>query len=417
MSTDAYMKNRALKSLSKEISSVSENLNTWAVFLKHLIKLRRKLIGSKKADSDLYIVADAFSKLFYKNHAKVNECHIDSDSEDDSDSASRGTSDTNSPRKLQCNAKNIEEEDIDETLRKIIASETRTSRSNNQELPENLKNITPMQQAALSVLTIEEQEAEDLANRMSRKREKLARDMHKPQPCAPVKFTLDVDKTLDPKTGKPIDCCVHSKDDSKDDSSDDEVLDEVSIDNSDIESDAESNAESNAESEEIPQKNKKDVKHPSAVDLETALKTVMKNVLDDTSLHPIIAMQKDNPLFNGLPGFDNNTGTAFCAPTVSAPTVSAPTVSALIASNNVSTDAPQKKSENTTQESYEFDPKYGPLLKLSAYARKQLQYKWFTRAKENVDAHVAEHPVSPRTRDQLIREETTRLQDLYCETH
>ncbi len=123
-------------------------------------------------------------------------------------------------------------------------------------------------------------------------------------------------------------------------------------------------------------------------------------------------MQKDNPLFNGLPGFDTNTGTAFCAPTVSAPTVSAPT-----ASNNVSTDEPQKKSENTTQESYEFDPKYGPLLKLSAYARKQLQYKWFTRAKENVDAHVAEHPVSPRTRDQLIREETTRLQDLYCETH
>lgn len=384
MSTNAYMKNRALKSLSKEISSISENINTWAVSLKHLIKLRRKLLSNKKADSDLYMVADAFSKLFYKNHAKVNEYHLDSDSESDPDPES--DSESNSPRSTRKRRdphkkeedQEDQEEDIDETLRKIIASEARISQSDNQPLPKNLK-ITPMQKAALDVLTAEEQEAKDLASRMARKREKLARDMNKPQPRAPVKFTLDVDKTLDPKTGKPIDCGVYAKDDSED-----EVLDEVSIDEN-------SSTESDSDAEEIPQENKKDIKHPSAVDLETALNNVMKNVLDDTSLHPIIAMQKENPLFNGLPGFENTTE---------------------------HTPQPQiQPQHNTTQESYDFDPKYGPLLKLSAYARKQLQYKWFTQAKQNVDAHIAEHPVSPRTRDRLIREETTRLQDLYCETH
>lgn len=400
MSTNAYMKNRALKSLSKEISSISENLNTWAVSLKHLIKLRRKLLNNKKADSDLYMVADAFSKLFYKNHANVNEYHLDSDSGSDSDSES--DSESNSPKSSrkhrdpqdqedhQKDCSEDQEEDIDETLRKIIASEARTSQSDNQPLPKNLK-ITPMQKAALDVLTAEEQEAKDLASRMARKREKLARDMNKPQPRAPVKFTLDVDKTLDPKTGKPIDCGVYAKDDSED-----EVLDEVSIDEN-----------SDSDSAEVPQENKKDIKHPSAVDLETALNNVMKNVLDDTSLHPIIAMQKENPLFNGLPGFENTTEhtpqSIFGVPL------------------NVPQSQPQSQTQkpqhNTTQESYDFDPKYGPLLKLSAYARKQLQYKWFTQAKENVDAHIAEHPVSPRTRDRLIREETTRLQDLYCETH
>jgi len=386
------MKNRALKSLSKEISSISENINTWAVSLKHLIKLRRKLLNNKKADSDLYMVADAFSKLFYKNQAKVNEYHLDSDSESDSDSKSDSESD--SPRSTrqrrdphdqkdhQKDCSEDQEEDIDETLRKIIASEAWISQSDNQPLPKNLK-ITPMQKAALDVLTAEEQEAKDLASRMARKREKLARDMNKPQPRAPVKFTLDVDKTLDPKTGKPIDCGVYAKDDSED-----EVLDEVSIDEN-------SSTESDSDAEEIPQENKKDIKHPSAVDLETALNNVMKNVLDDTSLHPIIAMQKENPLFNGLPGFENTT-------------------------EHTPQPQPQPQNQiqkNITQESYDFDPKYGPLLKLSAYARKQLQYKWFTQAKQNVDAHIAEHPVSPRTRDRLIREETTRLQDLYCETH
>ena len=113
MSTNAYMKNRALKSLSKEISSISENINTWAVSLKHLIKLRRNLLSNKKADSDLYMVADAFSKLFYKNHANVNEYHLDSDSESDPDLES-SDSESNSPRSTRKRRDPHDQEDQEE---------------------------------------------------------------------------------------------------------------------------------------------------------------------------------------------------------------------------------------------------------------------------------------------------------------
>lgn len=342
MSTNAYMTNRALKSLSKEISAISENLNTWAVSLKHLIKLRRNLLNNKKADSDLYLVADAFSKLFYKNHAKVDNYHVNSDSEQEDQELTTNESQ---------NAHDFQEEDIDETLRKIVANEKPKSK------------LTDMQLAALETLTAEEKEAEELNNQINRRRAQLNANMQKAQPSAPVKFTVDVDKTLDPKTGKPIE---YEVDDNSDNGT---ILDEASLDSDNGKKTLITNTESN---------------YLSNGNLLTTLNEVMSKMNNDKSLHPIIAMQKETPLFNGLPGFENTA----------------------VKSEPVKVDGISN-----------FNPKFTPLLKLTAHARKELQYKWFKQAIENVNIQTRDLPISPKTRDRLIREETTRQQEYYCETH
>lgn len=382
MSTNAFMTNRATKSISKEIAKVSENLNTWSVLLKQLIKLRRLLLNNHNVDSDLYMVANAFSKLFYKNQAKVNDYHLDSDSEAEAESEADAEaevnsevdqdtgSDSNEKRRKQNQKKSVEmesteEEDVDEILRKIIASEsTSVART---------RKVTPMQQAALNTLTIGEQEAKELDDLMEKKRRQLERDMNKPQPKAPVKFTLDIDKTLDAETGRPIDCCVYPTVSDEDELG--EILEEESI--------------------------KSDV-HPITTNLEKELTAAMIGINNDKSIHPILAMQAEDNIFSGLPELD-------------------PSVENVQNESKESNKSKEPQSEHVSyqesQASQEFDPKYGPLLKLSAYARKRLQYKWFNQAKKNVDVQTSEHPVSPSTRDRLIREETTRLQDYYCETH
>ncbi len=425
-STKAYMTNRALKSLSNEIDSVSENINTWVVSLKSLIKLRRKLLGNSKADKDLYVVADAFSKLFYKGHVKVDNRHIDSDSDSDSDSdddADEPNADVNDDAesesdvdvgsesdsdldviaqkknktrksKQQSTAENVDADvDVDEFLREVVAAEHAAADGKPKV---SKKNMSKMQLAALKVLSEEDREVKDMDDLMAQRRIKMERDMQKPQPTRPVKFTLDIDKTLDPKSGLPI----HENIDNIDDG---EILEEISI-----------HEESNL-AESKPADAQKEM---SVVELENAIKETMKAINSDTKLHPLLSMQKDSPLFAGLPGFDangNNQDSTAQDPTKELHSQFGVQSPAVLMNSNTA------KSANTavtflTPETPEFDPKFGPLYKFTADQRKKMFYQWFKQATVNVDNQLEGKLVDTATRDRLIREETTRIQDNYLES-
>lgn len=452
-STKSYMANRALHSLSKEIDDISENINTWAVSLKSLIKLRRALLKNSKADRDLYVIADAFSKLFYKGHAKVDTRHVDSDSDSDSGSGSGSESDSNTesnntgsdsdsntesanntPRKnSKQNKQNKHHKqsptepdadiDVDEFLREVVAAE-QTAKDGKIQKP--TAGMSKMQQAALKVLAEEDREVKDMDLLMAKRRRKMEEDMRKPQPTRPVKFTLDVDKTLDPKTGLPL------FEDKQEDSEDGEVLAEEDISGSDSEVEVEVEAEVEVKvpkhskvlkpaklqkpAKVLLDENTEDdailsgtlandkAKHPSVLDLENALKNAMANITADESLHPLIAMQKDSPLFAGLPGF-TDSGDSVCAnPVMSNP-------------GNPSNPAVQTAHTTfSTPDPPEFDPKYGPLYRMTAPQRAKMFQQWFKRASTNVDSQLSKNPASPTTRNRLIREETFRLQENYLET-
>ena len=107
----------------------------------------------------------------------------------------------------------------------------------------------------------------------------------------------------------------------------------------------------------------------------------------EPTIHPLIALQNETNLFKDLQdrSFDQ-----------------------------------QEKPEPIIQQKTdvpEFDPKYGPLYRMSAYQRKKMYQKWFQQAISNVDEQISNNLVSPKTRDRLIREETSRLQENYLETH
>ena len=117
--------------------------------------------------------------------------------------------------------------------------------------------------------------------------------------------------------------------------------------------------------------------------LENDLNAAMANINADTSIHPLVSMQKDQSIFTELP----------------------------------KEQAVKPVVKFTTPEVPEFDKKYGPLFSLTAPQRNKLFQQWFKQAVTHVDAHIASNPVSPTTRDRLIREETTRLQDSYLENY
>ncbi len=433
-STKSYMINRALKSLADEINKVSENLNTWAVMLKQLIKLRRKLLRTPSADRDLYTVADAFSKLFYKNGAKVDEYHLDSDLDSDVDSDVDEDSDGSDLPEDDLDIQDDSDVDLSSKVGSYGSSrqshvsskvgnygssrqshvsskagsygssrqshvsskagsyvsgqadhrpkrknkskqnqKTKARDSTDMFLTDNATKISDMQKAALSVLSEEEQAAAELAEHMEQKRKEYAASAAKgPPPSAPIRFTLDIDKTLDPVTGLPIDCSVVRSDD--------------------------------------------------------------EYTVFEENVHPLIAMQKKEPLIGQVNGentfsrqdnLDNSTSPT----TLPAVELRDQTQKDNPAKNDVSggvdisQNAPQSDSRPTnTAHVTEVDhnPKYGPLFRLSANKRRELQYSWFQQAISTIDAQIKNNelgPITPRTRDKLIRDETTKLQDLYCEAN
>lgn len=122
-------------------------------------------------------------------------------------------------------------------------------------------------------------------------------------------------------------------------------------------------------------------KNTMAEDLENALKTTMSNISNDPTMHPLIEMQKNQSIFTGIQNYDKPPAVKFNTPEIP-----------------------------------EFDRKYGPLFSLTAPQRNKLYQRWFKQATINVDSQLNNQPVSPNTRNRLIREETTRMQDSYLES-
>ncbi len=433
MSTKAYMTNRATKALAKEIAIAAENINTWAVNIKELIKLRRKLLKKPKADADLYTIADAFSRLFYKGHTKAVDYHVDSDSSESEDPGSDADSDADSDagldsesepetrdiskhrkhRKTQETEKDV---DVDEFLREVVAAEQNAKEG----LKPDPKKMTKMQQAAYKVLAEEDREVKDMDDLMSKRRKQMLKDMRNP-PVAPVKFTLDVDKTLDSKTGKPIPECLPREDNLTDSEASGEIIDECDV--SESESDAGSDKDATMKNTLVNE----NAKHPSVLELENALRDAMANITADATMHPLIAMQKESPLFAGLPGYDTAADSQANDLLKSFGVTQTTTNTNTIKSKHItesdasacSTRAPPNATKFNTPDVPEFDPKYGPLYRMTPKERSEMQQKWFKQAIVNVDAQLQakKQPTSPNSRNRLIREETTRIQETFLETY
>ena len=273
--TNDYMADRSLLIISKEIHNMLENLNTWSVALKELLKIRRTLLNNPTADQELYDIIDVFSELYYANDSK--------------------------PRSVKVKpADTSNDEDVDNFLQSVVKEERKSK--NITSAP-----MTDMQQAALNVLNNAEEEAKQMDAMINARRNQMEEDMRNP-PSKPVKFL--VDET--------------------------------------VEIDMEPN-------------------------LESALNTAMSNINNDPSIHPVVAMQKEQPIL------------------------------------------PKPVVKFNTPEVPEFDKKYGPLFSMTATQRNRLFQDWFKQAVTNVDSQLT-GPVSPNTRDRLIREETTRQQDRYLES-
>ncbi len=330
--TDLYMSNRTLQVLSAEMRNMLENLNTWSVSLKELIKIKRTLLKSPTADSELYDIMDVYSELYYAEYSKTSNAPTGTRKivKHKPRRNSNDKSDTDIDVDVEVTDGEHSDVDVDDFLQKVIKEEqrSRVSRDKPAGAP-----LTETQKAALRVLDTADQEGKKMDALINARRAQMERDMSNP-PVKPVNFTV-------------TDCDIKepAKPSESNSDSDGEVLEEVVI-------------------EEAPQSN-----------LENELKTVMSNITADTTMHPLVAMQKENSIFNEPPAV-----------------------------------------KFTTPDPPEFDPKYGPLFSLTAPQRKKLFYQWFKRATVSVDEQLANNPVSPNTRNRLIREETTRLQDTYLES-
>jgi hypothetical protein len=359
-SSNNYMTERSVKSISKEINHIASNISTWSTALKKLIQIKRLLTEDPFIDSTLFDLADSFEDLFYngitekvvrrqykpKQQPKRSVKSVDSNSESSSEASEIEVETESQPNNRQA-ARPTPEADVDvnEFLREVVAAE-HAAQSGAPAVPTN--NMSKMQLAALKVLEEERKEAEDMDALIAERRKKMEQEMMKPPPARPIKFLSETDS--------------EDGDDSGDDS-EGEILDEVSI-----------HSDTNA-----------------------------------PALHPLIMMQQNNNLFKGMDGLDPNA-----QPEVSI----VDRLEAMLdnASDQQPTVAPVPVVF-TTPEPPEFDPKYGPLFSLSLTQRNKLFYKWFQTASKNVDDQIQGKNITPRTRDRLIREETSRLQDEYLETH
>ncbi len=384
-STSAYMTHRTLKVLSDEINRVSENINTWVVSLKGLIKIRRTLLGNTKADKDLYLAADAFSKLFYKGHL-------------DSDSDNSETHETVNPKGQVENSTKKDHDMDDDALAAYLCDAVSTEKvaADNPELSK--KNMSKMQLAALKVLSDGEKELKEMDDLMTRRRIQMEKDLQNPQPTRPVMFTLDVDKTLDPHTGKPI----HEIHATCRQDEDGDILEEVSIDGD--EPPAKLHPILAMQQELLSGLNDAGVMlggvssndaEMSITQLENETKNIIDKINSNTNMYPISDAQKESPDMTA----DNNQPKSRFG-------VQSPEVLM-----NVRTPV-----KFLTPETPEFDPKFGPLYRFTPEQRKKMYYQWFKQATVNVDNQLTDKKVDAETRNRLIREETTRIQNDYLES-
>jgi hypothetical protein len=369
-----------------------ENLNTWSVSLKELIKIRRLLIRNPEADKELYDIIDVYSELYYAEYSETASGSVvhprrkvvrkqQNNSAESTDVESDGEDVSNNGR-LQPRADNVAEmdanpdEDIDNFLQSVIKEEHKPTARQQK----SGGNMTDMQKAALKVLDTAELEAKQMDAIINARRKQMEKDMHNP-PVKPVNFTVSDTVHTEPAVNSKENKDDEDPENENADPEDGEVIEEIEI----------------TDGLELEQPH--NIVHPSTLDLENALKSVMSNITNDPSMHPLISMQKEQSIFAGLPGY----------------TEQQPDLSSVPVMQEIPPTA-EKNKIFKTPEVPEFDPKYGPLFSMTAYQRAKLYKRWFTQAAINVDAQTAAEPVSPNTRHRLIREETTRLQNDYLET-
>jgi len=369
------MNSRAIKAVDKQIQECLENLNTWSSLLKRFIKLNRQLSGNHVAHKKAYKLAGEISKLHYQDFDSDSDLDSDLESYDENPKRNRRKGTDKEESKEDKTKTPTEDIDVDEFLHEVIRAEK--ERADGKKPPGKL---TKMQEAARKVLTVEDLEAKELDEHVSRRRKQMQEDMANP-PKKDVKFTLDID----------------AKDDSESDSESGEVLEEV-----EIYSDTEDAAGIKTGTQTSG------VKHPAEADLETSLKSIMKNVYDDASMHPLIAMQNEAPLFDGLPGLDTQSeqaNTQLNTQSNTQPIPSRPDNLKIPEVKFISVDTPPDNA------------RMGPLYKLTTYQRKNLLQKFFLQAKKNVELQLGGQSVSQEKFNELVKGESDRILYDYVDTH
>jgi len=366
------MADRSLHLITTEINHMLENINTWSVSLKELIKIRRMLLNNPDADKELYDIIDVYSELYYAVGTPDNSkpTRTVTSKKTVNHRAARDV-DTRGGTARDVDTVEIEDddEDVDTFLQNVIKDERKTKNMphNTTDMP---KNMTEMQKAALNVITNAELEAKQMDDIINARRRQMEKDMRNP-PKKPVKFTVSDTAVEEPVVENNEEEVVV---DEAENTEDEEVLVEIDLD-----------AAEEKEKES----------------LETKLNNVMANINADSNIRKLIDMQKEQPIFNVMSGDANSTPAVNSTPVVN------------------STPNPAIKPNSTpvvkfnTPEIPEFDPKFGPLYSLTAKQRKDLSFKWFKRAVSIVDEQLATNPASPNTRARLIREETFKQQEDY----
>lgn len=418
---NARMKNAALTSVNKNIYEMLCNIDVWTASLDALLNVRKHLVGKTHLDIQLRKLINQFG-VFKNNYATyLDEVVNDNDEEyvkevDENDVEENDeeyevedyeTNKTKShPNKSKLKtAPPDDEEELDKFLQRAVQSttqrewtnqETRDKTSWMHEFPG--KGPTKEQQAAMNILSVAEQEQEEMNALIDQRRKRLEEESKKPPPSSPVRFTMDIDKTLDPKTGLPIPECMENADE------DEEVIDEEEIEEDVIEEE-----EIEEEDESISNKITKATKQ-----VENAVAQALLPMTNDKSLHPLIAMQQADRLLSDL----GNPAQETYAP---APTQnSTPSQSSNRNQPPAQTQTPAQNSEHISEESRDlpsdFDPRFAPLYRMTIYQRNKLYNNWFKRAVINVDEQLKNKTVAADERAKMIREETSRLRDAWLES-
>ena len=358
---------RYLASLDKEILECVENINIWCVSLQQFIKMKRKAAGRNHSDEHLFTISNAFVDMFYRNQLVPRpETYEDviekeDDEADETDEAEKNNIEDTTivsnkmPSTRHANQQAIKsntgdalpenEDDLDNFLR-------------SQMKQEHLDKLTTEQKVAMVRLTDAENEEREMTLRINEKRRIMEEQKANPVKSKyPIKFSMD---------------------------SAEEVKEQPK-----------SNDETNDDIVEIENVEEFDNKLSSPEQFQREIQDVLKGMTADTTLHPLLADQMNNSIFNGLPGLDRDVKEIV---PVTQPEM--PVTRPVNTQSNIVTQKPIAFPDEAMI--------IKPLLRLNRRQQDDLQQRIYLQAKENVEENLESH-ISIEEKQKRIREESDKL--------